>query len=245
MEYFKLKLKNKRKPTDLIVIADGYSYSATSFFLKYLQYYGGGITVGYFQHPNKKNIPFDSSLSPSPVIQNLTLYEIREDYQELYKKYKFRMQFAFYQSFYHPTKIDKPLEYEITPVDEIIPIYEGFNDNNYDIYIKAAKEILKKYETECNPYNKKLVKVTNECDKYFENNYTHGGYECDTNGKWSTKCVPSYCDLGYIFDYEKGKCIYDKCSEIEGRVKPADDDDKDKNNKEKDISDKALLMASF
>ena len=34
MEYFKLKLKNKRKPTDLIVIADGYSYSATSLFLK-------------------------------------------------------------------------------------------------------------------------------------------------------------------------------------------------------------------
>ena len=85
------------------------------------------------------------------------------------------------------------------------------------------------------------MKVTNECDKYFENKYTYGGYECDTNGKWSTKCVPSYCDLGYIFDYEKGKCIYDKCSEIEGRVK-TEDDDKDKNNKEKDISDKALLI---
>ena len=135
MEYFKLKLKNKRKPTDLIVIADGYSYSATSLFLKYLQYYGGGITVGYFQHPNKKNIPFDSSLSPSSVIQSSSLYQMREDLKELYKNYKFIMQFAFSQSFYHPKKIDKPLEYEITPVDEIVPIYELF-ENTVKIILK-------------------------------------------------------------------------------------------------------------
>ena len=54
LEKFKLKIKNKRKPTDIIIIADGFSYSATSVFLKYLQYYGGGITVGYFGHPGKK-----------------------------------------------------------------------------------------------------------------------------------------------------------------------------------------------
>ena len=46
LDLYKQRMKNKRKPTDIIVIADGFSFSATSTFLKYLQYYGGGITVG-------------------------------------------------------------------------------------------------------------------------------------------------------------------------------------------------------
>ena len=39
---FKKNLKNPRKPTDIIVFTDGYSYSSTDVFLKYFQYYGGG-----------------------------------------------------------------------------------------------------------------------------------------------------------------------------------------------------------
>ena len=46
-------MKNKRKPTDIMVFTDGFSFSATSIFIKYLQYYGGGIVVGYFGHPYK------------------------------------------------------------------------------------------------------------------------------------------------------------------------------------------------
>ena len=54
LDKFKSAIRHKRKPTDIIIIADGFSYSATSVFLKFLQYYGGGITVGYFGHPGKK-----------------------------------------------------------------------------------------------------------------------------------------------------------------------------------------------
>ena len=60
----KKNLKNPRNPTDFIVFTDGFSYSATALFLKYLQYYGGGITVGYFSHPNISKSFFDSGLSP-------------------------------------------------------------------------------------------------------------------------------------------------------------------------------------
>ena len=38
----KKNLKNPRKPTDIIVFTDGFSYSAADIFLKYFQYYGGG-----------------------------------------------------------------------------------------------------------------------------------------------------------------------------------------------------------
>ena len=59
---------------------------------------------------------------------------------------------------------------------------------------------------QCNPKNKKLVLVNDECYNIFENNYTHGGYICGDNGRWSKKCVPSYCDPGYIFNYTSNKC---------------------------------------
>ena len=65
LDEYKLKLKNKRKLTDIAVIADGFSFSGASILLKYLLYYGGGITVGIYQQPNKKDAPFDSSISNS------------------------------------------------------------------------------------------------------------------------------------------------------------------------------------
>ena len=223
LDEFKSTIIYKRKPTDIIIIADGFSYSATSVFLKFLQYYGGGITVGYFGHPGKKNIPFDSSLSPSPPIQNETLYVLSEDYRELWDNYKFNIQFALYQSFYNPNNMSIPLEYVITPVDESQPYYEYYSDENYQDFIKIAKDIHEKYKTECNPKNKKLIKVSSECDKYFNNDYTHGGYECGDDGKWSNNCVASYCDLGYIFDYLEKKCVKNYCSDIEKDFDSNDD----------------------
>ena len=120
---------------------------------------------------------------------------------------------AFYQSFYHPNNMKIPLEYVITPVDEVEEFYEYYSDNNYDKFISIAKKIFNKYKKECNPKNKKLVLVNSECDKIFKNNYTHGGYECGDDGKWSSNCIPSYCDIGYIFDHAKNECIIDACSE--------------------------------
>ena len=221
----KMTLENKRKPTDIIVFTDGFSYSATSVLLKYLQYNGGGITVGYLGNPNKRNIPFDSSLSPSAIIENLTLFEVSDEYRKLYKNYTFLSQMAFFQSFYHPSNFTIPLEYVITPVDEVEEFYEYYSDDNYDKFINISKKIFNKYKNECNPKNKKLVLVNSECDKNFTNNYTHGGYECGDDGKWTSNCIASYCDIGYIFDHVKNECIIDACSKITEEQKEEKEED--------------------
>ena len=70
---------NTRKPTDIIVFTDGYSFSCTSVLIKDLQIHGSAIIVGYNSRPGN-NTKFDSSLSPSPV----RFFE----YQENVKKYK-------------------------------------------------------------------------------------------------------------------------------------------------------------
>ena len=80
-------LKHKKKPTEIIVFTDGFSFSATSMLLKYLQYYGGGIVVGYFGNP-KINTTFDSSLSPSAIISMSNLAIWNQNFRDLMEKYE-------------------------------------------------------------------------------------------------------------------------------------------------------------
>ena len=231
LDELKSILKNKRKPTDIMVLTDGASFSAASMFIKYLQYYGGGITVGYFGNPNKTNIPYDSSVSPSAILSGYDLSKESDEYKRFEDKYQISTQIPVFQTFFDPSNMSIPLEYLVTPVDEVVPLYEIYSENNYDKFIDIAKKIFEKYKKECNPNNKNLVLVTSECDKFFKNNYTHGGYQCGSDGKWSTKCVASYCDLGYIFDHVKGKCVIDYCSKVERIIDNSDNSDSNDNDK--------------
>ena len=212
-------MKNPRKPTEILVYTDGFSYSATSFLLKYLQYYGGGITAGYFSNPNLENIPYDSSLSPSSIfLSDLLLYLNVNGYKTLYNKYNYAFVVPGTQSFYTPDNLTRPLEYEVTPVDEKVNVYFDKVYNSYDriyasdltVFIEDSLKIFEKYKTYCNPNNKKLLLITSECDSKFKK-HTHGGYECGDDGLWTKKCVASYCDIGYIFDHKNKKCIKNVC----------------------------------
>lgn len=220
---FKQQLKNKRKPTDILVYSDGFTYSAAAIFIKYLQYYGGAITVGYFQNQNLKlnETPFNNGLSPSVLfIHDILKYLEPKGYEELYNIYGITLQMPGIQTFYNMKDLEHPLEYDISPVDEIVNIYEPLID--YDLFINESLKIIEKYKTKCNPNNKKLIFITNECDGKLGNSYTHGGYECGSDGVWTKTCIASYCDEGYIFDHINKKCIIDICSEL--GVKPEQED---------------------
>ena len=225
---FKRSLKRPRKPTEIIVYTDSFSYSATSLLLKYLQYYGGGITVGYFTNPNLDDIPFDSSLSPSSIFtpDSLELLDPK-GYKTLFEEYSYSLVMAGTQSFYKPKDYQCPLEFVVTPVDEKVKIYlnitvktssDAMNPSLYDVFINDSLRIFEKYKTYCNPKNKRLLLISSECDEKFSS-HVHGGYECGDDGKWSKNCVASYCDIGYIFDHEKKKCIESPCVLEDNTVK--------------------------
>ena len=215
----KKKLKNPRKPTEILVYTDGYSFSAGGIFTKFLQYYGGAITAGYFPYPNLGNIPYDSGTCASSLFS----YNILEnlDFQEYnnLRKFNFFLTVPGIQLFPNPNELNHPLEYEINPVDEIVNIYPELenifsilNKNGYDMFINESLKIFEKYKSKCNPNNKKLLLLTSKCDKKFENNFTHGGYKCSEEGFWTEECVASYCDIGYIFDFNTNKCVIDFCT---------------------------------
>ena len=208
----KSKLKNPRKPTDIIVFTDGFTFSAGSDFIKHVQISGGGIIVGYLGNPNKDNIPFDASMSPTSTFGHNILIKLSNEYKKFSEEYNFNMVISGIPTYRSPNNLSIPLEYTVDPVDERIQFYEYFDDSTYDGFVKNANEIFKKYKTHCNKENKKLVLVDKKCDGLFGNNYTHGGYECGDNGEWTDKCIPSYCDIGYIFDHDKNECVIDVCA---------------------------------
>ena len=60
-----LNTGNTKKPTEILVFTDGYSFSCTSVFIKGLQVHGHGIIVGYNAKPGINKEDFDASQSNS------------------------------------------------------------------------------------------------------------------------------------------------------------------------------------
>lgn len=207
------KKKNIRKPNEIIIFTDGFSYSATSIFIKGIQLNGGAIIVGYGGNPNEND--FDSSQSPTPVSST----ENAEDQlSKNIESYGFTLTYPIMEMFSKldndkDTETNYPLEYQINPIDERFQIYNSYYDGLYQEFIDKALETFKKYETKCNPKNKNLLLISDSCK--FKDKKMHGGYQCDTDGTWNKKtCVASYCDNGYYFDRVNKQCIKNACVTI-------------------------------
>ncbi|GAT99419.1 hypothetical protein CL6EHI_013440 [Entamoeba histolytica] len=104
-----------------------------------------------------------------------------------------------------------PREFLTDMIDERVNIYQ-FSNYKINEFAEQTKKIIEKYQTKCNPKNKRLVKRDSKCDNEINIEHGHGGYECGDNGEWSSKCVLAYCDEGYKFDYINNKCIKGICS---------------------------------
>ena len=222
-KYF--KLDNLKRPTDIIIFTDTYSFSATSFFIKGLQETGAAILVGYFGNPKSDEV-MDASQSPSFVgyFPNTDVYKNLKEVGILIRGV------TIYESYNYTYQIKNPYprEYLIHPVDEKFDMFKPYSDDLYDQFIEKAKDVLKKYndDKQCNPKNLELVYDPNnkkDCYTFEGDEHAHGGYECDaTKGTWSKTCKPYYCDIGYYFDKYTNKCIKDICTEED--IGPTDSD---------------------
>ena len=210
-----------KKPTEIIIFTDSFSYSSTSFFIKGLQETGGAIVVGYKGNP-KTNEFFEASHSPSAVT-NFNGSEIYNDLLEDGFEIIGTTYFESYNYLYQE-KNPIPREYLMHPVDERVNIYQSYDDSIYQQFIDEAKVIFEKYniKKECNPNNTKLLYEPDnkkECYTFKEDEHAHGGFKCDINTEeWSNVCFPFYCDIGYYFDTYKNKCILDQCTEIKEEI---------------------------
>ena len=206
-----------RKPTEIIVFTDGYSFSCASDFIKGLQKYGSAIIVGYNPRPDLADTKFDSSQSSSGI----ETFDFQENIQNLANLgYTSGITYDEEYSPYDKNSPQIPEEFLIYPVDEVSKIYQKYDDSIYDRFINEAQRIFNKYNDlengECNPDNKILYYETEECDSKLNIEKAHGGYLCGADGKWDKNtCIASYCDEGYFLDKEKNECIADPCEDIQ------------------------------
>ncbi|BFU25959.1 hypothetical protein CL6EHI_180400 [Entamoeba histolytica] len=201
-------MKNPRKPTEIVVYTDSYCYSACSILTKGLKEWGSAILVGFNGDPNGKDEEFEVGQSPTGVddIDGLC----GSEYSIF--KYGYSLSLSFLESFRYNYNYDEtiPREFLTDMIDERVNIYQ-YSNNNLEEFEEETLKIVDKYKIKCNPKNKRLVKVDSNCDKEIKVEHGHGGYECGDNGEWSTKCIVSYCDDGYKFDYNNNKCVEDIC----------------------------------
>ena len=150
---FRAKAKNIRKPHEIIIFTDGFSYSATSTFIKGIQNDGGAIVVGYRGNPNIEY--FDSSQSASAVYSTDDQTAVSDSLSKEIKDLGFLLSYTVMELF---SSLDYNNEvYQIYLVDERVPIYSAYDYIIYDKFIDEAKIIFEKYKKNCNPKNKNLL----------------------------------------------------------------------------------------
>ena len=207
-------LKNKRKPTDILIFTDGYSASSASLFTKSLQYEGGAIIAGFNGNPLSNSI-FDGSQHFSSVFHYSELVKLEPDLMDkMENEGIYFTQICRTSNFFDHREFKYPEEYCIKEVDVVSNIYESFDqDVNYDLFMNKANEIFGEFINKCNYKNKKLAKLDDKCT-FSDDKLAHGGYQCDDNGNWDlNKCIKVYCDEGYLLDYKENKCVEDPCLE--------------------------------
>ena len=207
---------NLKRPTDIIIYTDGFSYSSTSTFIKGFQNIGGAITVGYFGNPKIKGPEsFDASQSDSGVM-DFEETEVYENLEKLgYMIYGITSEEVFDDSYQKENPI--PREYTIFPVDYRVDIYSPYSDEIYPKFISEGLKIFDLFNNKnyCNSKNEKLLLHDENCYD-MKLKYTHGGYKCGENFEWDkSTCVPYYCDIGYSFDQYNKECVPDCESESE------------------------------
>jgi len=214
LEYRKEILNQKnvhiKRPTDIIIFTDSYSYSATSGLIKGFQNTGSAVTVGYFGNPKRKGVDsFDASQSSSTVDKKFN-NKIKSELKKLgiaVNGVTISESYNFHQK---NVKDQIPREYEFDPVDFRVNIYSHYSDNLYDIFIDEGLRIhnsLNK-DNQCNPKNDKLLLYDDKCKIITGDPHAHGGFKCNKDGMWDTsKCEPYYCDIGYYFDQIQKKCV--------------------------------------
>ena len=208
-------IKNKRKPTDILIFTDGYSASSASLFTKSLQNEGGAIIVGFNGNPLDNSI-FDGSQHFSSVFHYSELVKLEPELMDkMENEGIYFTQICRTSNFFDYREYKYPEEYCIKEVDVVSNIYESFDqDVNYDLFMHKANEIFNQYENnKCNYKNKKLAKLDDKCS-FSDDKLAHGGHPCDDNGYFDlNRCIKVYCDEGYLLDYKENKCVEDPCLE--------------------------------
>ena len=189
-----------------MILTDAFSLSAASVLLKNVYKSGAGIIIGCNGNPNLPDDIFDISQYASAIL-GIMYYE--DIYPEIYEK-TYKDLIGIYgitcMATYHEFQESHiPQEYDVQIADRRIKIFNIYDDAYYQSFIEEAIKVLDYYKEHCNPKNKFLVKLSDEC---IFDNHLYGGFRCGSDSKWNkSDCAPVYCDSGYYYNRIANSCI--------------------------------------
>ena len=201
-----------KRPTDIIIFTDSYSFDAASTLIEGFNNIGGAIIVGYFGNPKIEGVDIFAASQSDSGVRYINGIKIG--------KMEFDVSFTETETFNDLNSKGNsiPREYELNPVDERVDIYEEYSDDIYYKFIDEALNIHNKYNNEekCNSNNTKLFFYNeDDCFDFSYDKNAYGGYKCGDNNTWDkTKCFPYYCEIGFYFDLNQQKCFEECKSDI-------------------------------
>ena len=134
IEEIRKSMKNKRKPTEILIFTDGYTCSSAALYIKYLQKMGRAFVAGYNGNPYSEQA-FDSSQSPAGVFTSTILGYFNPDENKFLNDYYINLEIPGVLTYYDLDDKNTPLEYEVTPVDLRLDFYHEFNDDTYKLFM--------------------------------------------------------------------------------------------------------------
>jgi len=203
--------KNVRKPTEIVVATDGICLSACSFLVDNVIRSGSAITVGYGV-TNPGDELYAAGQCPSGVINPADYFEEVKDNDVYGLGFKNTMTESYDVSANLNETI--PGDYSIIRIDKHTGYYDPFDPTNASHYIALLQRtyaVVEEYKTKCNPLNKKLLLVTDQCTSN-KPNAVRAGFACGDNGEWDrSACKVASCKEGYVVDFENDVCVPNTC----------------------------------
>jgi len=203
-------LQKPRKPTDIIVATDGYCAATCAFFVDNVIRSGSAIVAGF----GPTHIGDDSVAAA----QCPSLYINPADYfSEVSNNAEYGIYFntSIVESYDSSNLNNKiPGDYKFLSIDKHTGFPWDFDGSDsttigsFNYYLDQTHEAFK---TTCNPANKRLLLVTDECtlDKRHATSF---GYACGSNGEWDkTSCKVASCEQGYVVDFDNNRCVPNTC----------------------------------
>jgi len=196
-----------RNPTEIFVVTDGFCASGCAVFTYNTIRTGSAIVAGYGgTYPGDENFVAGQCFATT-----ISTGDWFEDYANN-SKYGLTFATSFAEMYNISEKMDEitPNEFDTPRIDFHLKYYEGAQPQLYEI-LNRTTELYEKSKTFCNPANKHLIYVTDEC-KVDDPQALAVGYVCGDDGLWNkTDCRILTCQPMYSLDYVENKCVPNIC----------------------------------
>jgi len=201
------KGKRLRNPTDIILVTDGFCASACGIFAYNTKRTGSAIIAGYGgTYPNDTKFVL-GQLYATTIDTSSYCDEVADNPQ--YGLY-FGVSFAEMYNISEDMKEVIPNDFDTPRIDFHLGYLEGASPKLYEILDKTFK-LYEDSKTKCNPDNKNLIYVTEDCH-VDDPNALAVGYVCGDDGFWNkSSCKILTCQPKYSLDYVANKCIPNIC----------------------------------